>query len=162
MRMHREAGYTLLSLLAGLAILSLCLSLALHHAQHWRDMRLVHGTSSALAHLIQQGMTHSVMTRQSLLLCTTTANERCTTQWQERLTLRASPEAPPLATLSLPASLTLYGPRHLLYFQPVAFDHQTSATFTVCGQTAATQLVINRTGRIRHEEVDVQRCRVQT
>lgn len=162
MHCHREAGHTLLSLLAGLAILSLASPVALQQLQHWRDTRSVHATTSALTQVIQQGMTHSVTTQQPLVLCGTTSTERCIAHWQYQLTLRASPETPPLATLPVPAHLTLHGPRHLLYFQPVVFDHQTSATFTLCGQTAATQVIINRTGRIRHEEVDVQRCRAQT
>lgn len=159
---HHDAGYTLLSLLAGLALLGIMLPTALHPFMHWRDTRAVHQTAQALEQLLQQGMAHSMMTRHTLMLCGDKADTGCLPIWEHRFVLKPVTSERPLAVLNLPPELRVDGPRHLLYFQPNPFEHQASATFTLCGHYTAARIVINRTGRIRRPSVDQHACSPHT
>lgn len=155
-------GFTLLELLAALAVLALVGLLATPSLRDYlRDCQRA-ATVNAIAHAVHTARALAGSTGQSVELCATADGHHCAggTEWTGSLLLR-TPAGEPAARRVIPLSLgrsrqNLRSNREVLRFAPLA-PSATTATLTVCddrGSPAAVAVIVSRTGRPRIADRD--------
>lgn len=153
-----DRGYTLLSALFTIAIVSITAVIGLTAYSHQADAARLSAAEHQLTSLVQQGLSHARQRETSLVLSDNQLPEGFS-NWQQGITLRSSLRGAPLITRHWPPGITIIGPAHRLFIMPRAFDSALTATFVLCTSSGQGRKVIfNRAGSMHHEEASEQDC----
>jgi len=155
-------GFTLLEMLAAMAVLALIGLLATPSLRDYlRDCRRA-AAVNAVAHAVHTARTLAGSIGQSVELCATTDGRHCAggTDWAGSLLLHApASTAGPLRVVPLSlgrSRQSLRSNREVLRFAPLV-PSATTATLTVCddrGSPSAMAVIVSRTGRPRIADRD--------
>lgn len=153
-----DRGYTLLSALIAMAIISSTAVIGLTAYSRRGDTTKLNAAEQQLTSLVLQGLSHARQSETTLVLSDSQQPEGFS-DWQQGITLRSRLRGAPLITRHWPAGITVVGPAHRLFIMPRAFDSALTGTFVLCTSSGqGRKVVFNRVGAMRHEEVSEQDC----
>lgn len=153
-----DQGYTLLSVLLAMALISATAFIGVTAYSHHKEAAQLNAAERQLAALMQQGRTHARL-RGTPLVLSDSQHPEGFSDWQQGITLRTGTRSTPLLTRHWPTGVAVTGPAHRLFFMPRAFDSALTATFVLCTASGrGRRLVFNRVGSARHEDASEQDC----
>lgn len=163
---HHQSGFSLPSLLIGLALLTSLASITLSGTQRWLDNRHALADRADFAALIEYARLSPLLSGKSLVLCPAPASWaqpamlqrsvhdsiECGSQWSDGVVLLQPAATPTLKRHFVPSPrIQLTGPAMPLVFRTDTSTNLVNATFVFASKTAPRYaLVLNRTGRTRY------------
>lgn len=163
----RQQGLGLLELLIVLAIVSIMASIALPGLDELVSQQRSEAAARKLHRALVMARSAAVTRHEMVTLCRTADGRKCGGSWSQRIALfldgdgdrQANEPDQVLSVVDMGGSEThiswrSFGNRQYLQFLPVGSTNNQNGNFTLCPSSGdmrhARQLVISRTGRIRH------------
>lgn len=157
-----EQGYTLLSTLIAMALISTVSVIGMMSYQHqWENTQLTAAENRLIA-LVAEGALHARQLNETFILTDSQVPEGFS-DWQQGIALRTTARSVPLLIGHWPTHITVSGPAHRLFLLPRAFDSTINGTFTLCAPSGrGRKVVFNRTGVPHHEDTTAQDCQYRS